>query len=183
METIGKVFKFTFQSFWHFIGVLILINILFDGLHSLITGKDLDPVLEISCNQNQTDTKKEVPKMTSDLKSLNVRLFKLQTVKKDLVNDRKSIDQKISEIDKKINAINNEIKSLTAKDPVISEHALLRYFQRVEQFDINDIKKKILSESVVKKIKTLGSAQIPIDIEKDLTVTLIVKDNVVVTLK
>lgn len=38
----------------------------------------------------------------------------------------------------------------------VSEHALLRYFERVKGFDLSQIEKEILTESVLKLVDILG---------------------------
>ena len=65
----------------------------------------------------------------------------------------------------------------------ITEHALLRYFERVLGFNIEDIKKKITPETTIQQVKELGDGEYPI---KDLysidnPFSIIVKNNNVIT--
>ena len=65
------------------------------------------------------------------------------------------------------NKINRRIKSLEYKIDkltthiVVSEHAILRYLERVEKFDLEGIKKKILLQE--KAMDSLGDGKFPCD--------------------
>jgi hypothetical protein len=60
---------------------------------------------------------------------------------------------------------------------VVSEHAILRYFEKVLKFDIEEIKKKILPAKQGEQVKVLGSGTFTADTHR-----LRVKNGVVVTI-
>lgn len=76
---------------------------------------------------------------------------------------------------KSLKNIDNEIGKLQRK-VVVSEHALLRYFERVENNNLEDIKKKILPPDTEKMVMELGDGTYPVGIHK-----IKVKDNTIVT--
>ena len=73
----------------------------------------------------------------------------------------------------------NEIKSLSKQEVIVSEHAVLRYLERVKGIDLNSIKKEILSDYTLKFIEKLkGNGVFP----NEKGFSLKVKDNVVITI-
>lgn len=104
----------------------------------------------------------------------------LNLAKKDLSTQKKQsseINHKIVATKRKIGNIKNEINILT-RNVVISEHALLRYLERVKFVDIEAIKKEILADDkIVNAIHSLDSGSFPIQ-----GCRLIVKDKVIKTI-
>lgn len=114
----------------------------------------------------------------------------MKTLKQLLVS-KDRIQKEISNIDIEINAFNkkkvikqkelNEIQqNINKMNPtiVITDHALLRYFQRVLGYNLEEIKLKILSDKAKEDILKLNTCNYPMD-----GFNLIVKDNVVVTIE
>lgn len=66
----------------------------------------------------------------------------------------------------------------TPKDPIVSEHALLRYLERVEGVDLDVIRQRILGDGTAASISFARTGRI-----KKKDVTLIIKDSVVVTVE
>jgi len=92
---------------------------------------------------------------------------KASILNRDIVNKKREIENVKSAID-----------GLEGKKIYISEHAVLRYLERVEGIDINKVKDKILSDTkIVDAIRTLGSGSYPIK-----GGILKVIDNIVVTI-
>lgn len=67
------------------------------------------------------------------------------------------------------------------KDIDISDHAVIRYLQRVYKFDIDGIKKQIMPEDKIELINRLGDGAFTVS-DKVGTYKLIVKGRVVVTI-
>ena len=116
------------------------------------------------------------------LKQLTTQLSKIESeisaLKTDLGIKNKELDSKkksLKELQLKIQNLKN------SKNVIVSEHAILRYFERVLGFDLEDIQKKILTDSVHGLIEKLGSnsGQYPVR-ESDFSVVL--KNNVIVTI-
>jgi predicted RND superfamily exporter protein len=114
----------------------------------------------------------------------------MKTLKQLLVSKDK-IQKEISNIDITINEFNkkkvikqkelNEIQQNINKmmpEIVITEHALLRYFQRVLGYDLEEIKNKILPDKAKEDISKLNTCEYPVEGFK-----LIVKNNVIVTIE
>jgi hypothetical protein len=65
------------------------------------------------------------------------------------------------------------------KEIQVSEHAILRYLERVKGMDITELQKEILTESVLKMIDVLGgNGTYPAD-----GFSVVIRDNTVVTIK
>lgn len=116
----------------------------------------------------------QLSQLNSDIESLKIELSNKQ---KELNTKRKNYEELKNKIDKLKSSNNNEI--------VISEHAYLRYFQRVLKYDLDEIKNVILSDKVKNITKELGvNGTIPTgntDCDgKEFRVVL--KNNVVVTI-
>jgi hypothetical protein len=82
----------------------------------------------------------------------------------------------------KLNAIAElkaQIEKLeSVKEPRVSEHAIVRYFERVKGYNIQEIENEILSEEVLNLVDTLGgSGGFP---NKDYQVVM--KDYTVITI-
>lgn len=82
-----------------------------------------------------------------DLEALKIELSNKQ---KDLNSKRKIADQLRNKIKEIENESDNEIS--------ISEHAYLRYFERVLNFDLDEVKKEIITEQVLDLTTKLGSS-------------------------
>lgn len=104
-----------------------------------------------------------VKKETTGLIQLNRDLSELQVELAELVSARKLLVGK--------NHYNTE-------EPKISDHALVRYLERIEGIDMDEVRAKILDEATIKKIQFAKSCDIISN-----GYTLIVRDSVVVTLK
>jgi hypothetical protein len=107
---------------------------------------------------------------------LNKMISDAEVFKVMLKNTQREYDHKLASIKKMKEEIAkiSEVKALK-----VSEHAIVRYFERVKGFDIANIEKEILSDSVVGLVEKLGgSGTYPNDefsvIIKDFTVTTIV---------
>ena len=114
----------------------------------------------------------------NNLKSLQTRKLQLES---ELASCRDEISyrsKRESNIQQSLRHINEEMSKLTEKQPVVSEHATLRYLERVMGIDVEGVKKKMLSERNKKIIKTITSGKIPL---KDSGFTLVVKDKVIVS--
>jgi len=117
----------------------------------------------------------------SNLRALKTQLKKIendsQILKIELSNIQKSYQLKIrliKELKSKIEAIQHD------QTIYISEHAIVRYFERIKGYDIDLAKKEILSEETLILIEKLGgNGSYPSNnfkiIMKDYTVVTVVK--------
>ena len=116
------------------------------------------------------------------IKNLQVQLNKLegerQALKIQLSNTQKEYQLK----QKTIKSIQNKIVKYNSKDNIeVSEHAIIRYFERVLGYDIEQIKSKILTNEIISLTQTLGgNGSYPNDgfkiILKNFTVVTLLKE-------
>lgn len=119
---------------------------------------------------------KEVRQYKQLQSQLNTMLGDSDALKIEVANKQREYNQKLQAIEK----LKNEMAKLNNKESLkVSEHAIVRYFERVKGFDIEQVKKEILSEQVVKLVEQLGgNGQYPNErfsvVMKNYTVTTIV---------
>jgi len=112
-------------------------------------------------------------------KGLQVRKTQLESELRDLRDQLKELDKKILYVNSSLSRISKEMNDLNEQQPTISEHALLRYVERIEGVDLEKIKREILSEANIKIISQLRSCKLPIGKKY----TLVVRNKVVVTVE
>lgn len=95
------------------------------------------------------------------LKSLEVTETRLKQYRKNQLDTLKSARHNKTEVDAQLRKINKQRMNLTRlnpKEPVITEHAILRYVERVLKIDLEECFKAILElpeEQVVKRGNTI----------------------------
>ena len=99
---------------------------------------------------NNISESRKIKGLKSQLNSLS---GDLDAIKIELSNKKKDYELKRKNFFK----LKEEIKKLEKKSNIrVSEHAVIRYFERVKGYNISDIEKEILSEDVLDLVKTLG---------------------------
>lgn len=119
----------------------------------------------------QTDSNK--------LKQLETLLNKTQN-DFDVLNTKIANDQRVLASKKKaIENIKSQIQAISAnKEITISEHALLRYLERVSKINTDSVKKTIITPELIKMVETLGgNGKYPVG-----DITLVMRDYVVTTI-
>jgi len=76
-----------------------------------------------------------------------------------------------------LKVIQADINKTLSTDIMITEHAMLRYFERVLNYNLEEIRKVILPKGVGDDIKELGDCEYPLQ-----DFTLVIKNNKVVTI-
>lgn len=61
-----------------------------------------------------------------------------------------------------VKAIQREITEIT-REPLVTEHAMLRYFERIKGYSMKDIKNKIMPKETLKQIKKLGDGEYSVE--------------------
>jgi len=117
------------------------------------------------------------------LKGLQTQLRNLkgeyESLKIECANKQREVQQKKVTID----SIESEIAKMNTKTNIkVSEHAVLRYLERISGLDIENIEKLILNENVLNLINQLGGNGTYPNTEfkvvvKDFVVTTIVPNN------
>jgi len=111
-------------------------------------------------------------------KHLQVRKTQLES---EIAELKKSVDAQKKDLDNKVRSlqeVEKEARLVLNVKPVISEHAILRYVERVLGVDIKAIEDEILSPKIINAIETLHSGKIPFK----NGMTLVVKDKTIVTI-
>lgn len=114
-----------------------------------------------------------------ELKGLQVHLTRLLAERDEANRQAREALKEANACQTKIDVIERQIRKIQeeTKDPIVSEHALLRYVERVLGIDLEAIKRSILSEKVRGYIKQLPSGKFPGDgfrvVVKNRTVTTI----------
>lgn len=100
---------------------------------------------------------------------LEILKTKEQGIKQEIISKKSSI-----------NTINQRIANLSKNNEeiIVSEHAILRYIERVVGIDVDKIVEQILPEETKIYIENLGNGNYPIN---DGEFRIVVKDRVVVT--
>lgn len=118
---------------------------------------------------------------SQERKALISRIQKLRSQKNELSQERRGVDQRMSMIDREINGLQQRIDTLdeTCAEPILTEHALLRYLERVRGIDMQALEAEILTESRVEMIKFARSGEVDIQdghklILKDMHVVSVV---------
>lgn len=115
------------------------------------------------------------------IKGLQVQLSKLEgelsSIQMELVNKTKDLETK----KKSIQVLKKKIDEIMPSDnPSVSDHAIVRYLERVKGLNIKDIEKEILTDDVIKLINVLGiSGTYP----SKGGFSIVMKNNNVVTIK
>lgn len=118
---------------------------------------------------------------SQELKSLQTKLQKENSICSDMKMQLSDLQRDYSRKKMEVKKIKSKIAKIEKSNNIrVSEHAILRYFERVLGFDIKEIENKILSDEIKKMVNTVGgSGQFPNDgfrvAMKEFTVTTILK--------
>ena len=114
-----------------------------------------------------------------ELKKLNTLQVKLQSEIEAIKIEREILNNKLQNAERNLGKIREEIKKLKEGNKIIvSEHAMLRYIERVLGINLKEIEKRILTDEVKEQYKIVGNGRFPINDE----FRALIRDNVVVTI-
>lgn len=115
---------------------------------------------------------------TETLKQLESRKSKLKVKFEEEARNKREAEEKAKNSEKQLANLDRQIANLTKSDPVVSEHAVLRYLERTGQIpDIESIKALIMTDALTEQIKTLGNGKYPLG----GGLKAVVRDNIVRT--
>lgn len=120
---------------------------------------------------------------TTEMKRLQTRLKKLREELRAAENEKKAAQEKINKLRGRIAGVERDIKDMTQKEIVVTEHAMLRYIERVMGVDMNAIREKILSPTIRKYIDELGSGKFPQNGEEKGKYRVVVQNRMVTTVE
>lgn len=118
--------------------------------------------------------------IAAELKSLKTQLAKLEA-RRDIINKEIADNQaELSKINSKYKTLRTQYDELTTttavKDPIVSEHAIIRYLERVKGLDITEISNEIMDEKTKNAIKFMKNGKINRD-----EYALVIRDSIVVS--
>lgn len=115
----------------------------------------------------------------SEINFLNRRISEIEDRLSSLRKQDKNLKKQIREEERRLLTAKEKLERLTkkAEEPILTDHALVRYIERVKGIDIAQMKKEILNDKLRDLISTLGNGKFPCD-----GFTAIVKDNQVITI-
>jgi len=102
-------------------------------------------------------------KNAQQLKQLNTRAAKLEVDIKEARLEAKDKQQYCSRLENQLSNVKKEIVKLEDSEIVVSEHAMLRYIERVMGVDLEAIQQRILTPAVTSLINNAGSGKFPIE--------------------
>ncbi|HCB1595204.1 TPA: hypothetical protein MYP09_001418 [Citrobacter farmeri] len=117
---------------------------------------------------------------SSEYKQLNTLIAKIDA---EIITNKEEIKLKQKELSvkeskkKELQERLDELRS-SSTEPIVSEHAILRYLERVEGLNIEEVKAKILTDKVKAQINFAKSCEI-----NNSQYKIVVKNNVIVTIK
>lgn len=114
----------------------------------------------------------QLKQLQTKKRALETRQMELHTARAKVSSESEAIKAELNEINQKISLFHSP-----TGEPVVSEHALLRYLERVKGVDLNVIRKEIL-DGRVDQIRNLKTC----DIRMANGLKMVVKNCVVVTL-
>jgi|688.fasta_scaffold480146_3 chromosome segregation ATPase len=119
--------------------------------------------------------------IAAEIKSLNTQLAKLEA-RRDVINKEITDNQsELAKINSKYKTLRARYEELTnpksVKEPILSEHAIIRYLERVKGLDIAEISNEIMDEKTKNAIKFMKNGKINRD-----EYALVVRDSVVVSI-
>ena len=101
----------------------------------------------------------------------HARLKKLQTLESEakaklatVKEEQREASRRVNEATNELKEIKKEIRELTVGSPtiVVTEHAILRYFERVLGFDLEEIKAQIVPKQTQEQANHFGGGTFPV---------------------
>lgn len=117
----------------------------------------------------------------TEKKALQVKINKALDDEKTALNEYRTAKRKYDQLIQNRKVLEKQLAESNV-NPSVSEHALLRYLQRVHGIDIDEISKQILTEPNKKAISVMKSGKLPLGngvraVIKDQTVVSILTDD------
>lgn len=122
--------------------------------------------------------KSEAVMRKMSLKGLQTHLNERNSERQVLLFKLNGINDQLRQCNKEINQTEKMIRLLSERDLVVSEHAIVRYLERIETIKPADVPGKILTSKLREMVATLGNGTFPVE---DFQV--VVRNNVVITVK
>jgi len=101
----------------------------------------------------------------SRLKKLQTLETEARTTLETAKEEQRESSRKVNQASETLRGIRAEIRQLTVGNPtvVVSEHAILRYFERVLGYDLEEIKMQIVPQQSQQQIAHFGGGTFPVN--------------------
>lgn len=121
----------------------------------------------------------DAKQINDEIKALRRRISERQTDLKAARADAEEKDQRVRDIEAGLAELSRRLQSLqeNMRDPVVTDHGLLRYLERVQGLDVEAARAEMLSERAVEAIRFTRTGKVPIGNGR----RLVVKDMAVVS--
>lgn len=120
-----------------------------------------------------------------ELKSLETQLGKIRGKRDAAIALLKSTETELKDLQSRESALVKRIAAFkeSSSKPIVSEHAMLRYFERVLGFDLSEIANKILTEDVLKMMSETNLTNGKFPVKDKTNFRAIVRQNTVVSIE
>lgn len=99
-------------------------------------------------------------KEAAELKGLQVRLQKAKAEEENCRIELIAANRKMQAALNEVSKLQEQIKAFTESDPVVTEHAMLRYVERVMGIDLEAVRADILTPTRRAVIKAMGTGKV-----------------------
>lgn len=117
----------------------------------------------------------------SELKRLNGRLAEIKSEIEIAKENRSKFQRLCSQLESEAKSIEKQIKDSSTKKIIVSEHAILRYLERVKGLDLDSIIKEITQSEIFKSGDKSGLNSFQIKTKNGYEI--IIRNRVVVTVQ
>lgn len=118
---------------------------------------------------------------SAELKRIQTRIADLRreadVLSQDILSKQKELSQKVTERKN----LEQQLRERYEAEPTVSEHAIVRYFERIEGRSLDLVTRSILTPDIRETIAAVGSGIIFTEID-NTPCRLVVKNNVITTI-
>lgn len=93
---------------------------------------------------------------SAEVKSLRKRIKQAGVRIGELVDEKGKIQKRIREKNNEVRKLKGRLKELEGVELEVTDHAILRYLQRVDGLDVDGVKATMLTDDLRKQVDTLG---------------------------
>lgn len=102
-------------------------------------------------------------KNKTSLKGYQSQLEKLNGEREVLLFKLKGVEDELRTNNRRRKAIESRVKHIKETDLTVSEHAILRYIERIEVCNPAEVKDKIITDKLKEMVDTLGDGVYPLE--------------------
>lgn len=101
----------------------------------------------------------------AELKALQVQIMKAEAEHLAKQEDQREASIAADRAIKKLKALKQKLAdhSKNSAVPIVSEHALLRYIERIHGIDIEEVRKRILTSATIQAARIVKSGKFPLE--------------------